>query len=93
MERARAAEASLAEHVTHKKTLEATTKKSLADMSTQLADAKALQIKAEREAHSLRDLVKSSKAMWTRELKAAKDELKAMIEQQQTQRDEVVGVI
>lgn len=76
MERARTAESSLATHVANKKALEQSTKKSLQQMTSQLADAQAAQLKADREASSLRDGVKSLRDSWTRELKAVRDEVK-----------------
>jgi hypothetical protein len=76
LERARTAESSLATHVANKKALEQSTKKSLQQMTSQLADAQAAQLKADREASSLRDGVKSLRDAWTRELKAVRDEVK-----------------
>lgn len=76
LERARTAESSLAEHQSTRKALEQSTKKSLQQMASQLADAQATQHKAEREANSLRDSVKSLKDVWARDLKGVKEEMR-----------------
>ncbi|KAK1925705.1 hypothetical protein DB88DRAFT_208250 [Papiliotrema laurentii] len=76
LERARTAESSLAQHLSTRKALEQSTKKSLQQMSAQLADAQAAQAKAESESHSLKDSVKSLKGVWARELKAAREEIR-----------------
>lgn len=76
LERARTAESSLAEHQSTRKALEQSAKKSLQQMTSQLADAQATQHKAEREANSLRDSVKSLKDVWARDLKGVKEDMR-----------------
>lgn len=73
LERARSAESSLAQHLSTKKAFEQSTKKSLQEMTAQVADAHTTQLRAEREANSLRDAVRSLREVWAREVKGVKD--------------------
>jgi len=90
LERARAAESALAEHQSTRKALEQSTKKSLQQMTSQLSDAQASQHKAEREANSLRDSVKSLKDVWARELKGVKEDMRNAQEKAKVDLDKAV---
>jgi urease accessory protein UreF len=66
----------LAQFLSTRKAVEQSTKKSLQEMTLQLTDAQSAQNKAEREANSFRDSLKSLREMWTREVKEVKDAMK-----------------
>ncbi|GFZ46046.1 hypothetical protein JCM24511_04292 [Saitozyma sp. JCM 24511] len=88
LERARTAEASLAQHVSTRKALEQSTKKSLQQMTAQLAESQSAQIKAERECNSLKDSVRSLREAWSRELRGVRDEWKRGEERNRKEREE-----
>jgi hypothetical protein len=75
-----------------RKALEQSTKKSLATMSTQLAEAQAAQRKAESQSFSQRDLFKGLKAQWAKEVKDARDEWIKGLKQEQKAREEARGM-
>lgn len=79
------------QHVSNKKSLEQTTKKSLQQMTTQMSDAQAAQHKAERECNSLRDSVKSLRDAWAREVKAVREEVKRNEERNKKEREDAVS--
>ena len=91
LERARAAESSLSTHVSTRKALELSTKKSLAQMSAQLSEAQNNQARAEREAESLREGVRSLKELWAREMTAVREEWKRGEERGRREREEAVS--
>jgi hypothetical protein len=91
LERARTAEASLAQHVSTRKALEQSTKKSLQQMTAQLAESQSAQIRAERECNSLKDSVRSLREAWSRELRGVRDEWKRGEERNRKEREEAVG--
>jgi hypothetical protein len=91
LERARTAEAGLATHVSTRKALESSTKKALAQMAAQLTDAQSNQARAEREATSLREGVKSLRDVWARDIKSVREEWKKGEEKARAEREEAVG--
>ncbi|KAK8866156.1 hypothetical protein IAR55_001307 [Kwoniella newhampshirensis] len=88
LERARTAEAALAQHQSSRKNLEQSTKKSLQHMTAQLTEAQAGQAKAERECASLRESVKSLRDVWAREVKSVREEWKRGEERGKREREE-----
>jgi S-methylmethionine-dependent homocysteine/selenocysteine methylase len=71
--------------------LEQSTKKSLNEMSTQLAEAQRDKAKAESECSALKGSVGSMKESWAREVKGLRGELKKADEGWKQERDEVLG--
>lgn len=59
-------------------------------MSAQLTESQTSQVKAEKEASSLRESVKSLREVWTRELKGVREEWRKGEEQGRRERDEAV---
>ena len=93
LERARSAEASLAEHLGQKKALEETTRKSVAEMTAQMKEAQLARAKAESESSNLRDGVRSLKDAWTREVRVIKEDMRVAEERGRKERDEAVSWI
>ncbi|ODN90222.1 hypothetical protein L198_06240 [Cryptococcus wingfieldii CBS 7118] len=88
LERARTAESAFKEISSTRKTLEQSTKKSLTDMTAQLQEAKMREMKAEREAQSLKDGVQSLKDLWARDVKGVREEMKRAEEAEREKREE-----
>ena len=61
-------------------------------MQTQLAEAQASQVRAEREAGSLRDSVKSLRDVWGREVKSVREEWRRSEEKGRKEREEAVSI-
>ena len=76
LERARKAEAELVTLKAQLKSETATTKKSLKDMETALAESTALSSKSEREYITLRDSVKVMKESWAADVAKLKEEMR-----------------
>lgn len=91
LERARSAEKDLATQMATRKTLEQTTKKSIASMTAQVAEAQHAQARAEREAASLREAVKSLRDVWAREVRVVREEWRDGKERQEREREEAVS--
>jgi hypothetical protein len=89
LERAQKAEAQAATLSGNQKELEQSTKKSLAEMSTQLAEAVRDKAKAESESSTLKSGVGGMKESWAREVKAFRAEMKKADEGWKQERDEV----
>jgi len=66
----------MAQIMSTRKAVEQATRKSLQEMNVQVTDAHAAQNRAEREANSLKDSLKSLREVWTREVKDVKDTMK-----------------
>ncbi|WVQ76989.1 hypothetical protein IAR50_006668 [Cryptococcus sp. DSM 104548] len=88
LERARTAESSLKEISTTRKALEQSTKKALAQMTADLQEAKTREMKAEREAQSLKEGVQSLKDLWARDVKGVREEMKRAEEAEREKRKE-----
>ncbi|ORY29368.1 hypothetical protein BCR39DRAFT_175626 [Naematelia encephala] len=88
LERARTAESALATHQANKKAIEQSTKKQLQAMTSQLTDSQVSQARAEREERALRESVKSLRDVWTREVKAVREEVKRTEEKGRKEREE-----
>ncbi len=91
LERARTAESSLLIHTKTHKSLEASTKKSLSAMSVQLIEAQTSQARAEREAGSLRESVRSLRDVWGREVRGVREEWRRGEERGRREREDAVG--
>jgi len=87
LDRAKKAESSLSQHQSTSRTIEQTAKKAVTTMTAQLLDAQASQAKAEREAVSLRDSVKSLRDVWAREIKTVREEWKQGTEKERKDRE------
>lgn len=87
--RARAAEATVAQHAAERKDLEARVRKSETEATTGLAEANALRQKAESEADALRGLIQSLKDAWTRDVAGYRAEVERVREETRTERDQL----
>ncbi|KAI5450040.1 hypothetical protein NCC49_003802 [Naganishia albida] len=88
LERARSAEATAATSVKERKQLEATIKKSLAEMKDKMEAATLTATRSEREAVILREAVTNLKDSWKKEVKALRAEVKEADDAVQLQRQE-----
>ena len=59
-------------------------------MTAQVADAQSTQLRAEREANSLRDAVRSLRDVWAREVKGVKD---AMAREKEKSQAEIAAAV
>ena len=91
LERAQKAEGQAASLSSNQRELEQSTKKSLAEMSTQLAEAQRDKAKAESESNALKSSVGSMKESWAREVKGLRGEMKKADEGWIQERDEVLA--
>jgi hypothetical protein len=89
LERAQKAEAQALLLSGNQKELEQSTKKSLAEMTAQLAEAQRKETKAESESSALKSSVGSMKDAWAREVKALRAEVKRADEKWRNEHDEV----
>lgn len=64
----------------------------MTQMTAQLGEAQTNQARAEREATSLRESVKSLRDVWARELKAVREEWKRGEEKGRKEREDAVGL-
>jgi predicted nucleic acid-binding Zn-ribbon protein len=89
LERAQKAESQVAMLSGNQKELEQTTKRSLAEMTSQLAEAQRREAKAESESSALRGGFGSMKDAWAREVKSLRVEVKKTEERWKSEHDQV----
>jgi F0F1-type ATP synthase membrane subunit b/b' len=75
----------------NKKQLEQSTKKAISTATTQLGEAQTAQAKAEREATSLRESVKSLRDVWAKEVRGVREEVKKGEERWRSERTVAVS--
>lgn len=91
-ERRRNAESEVAELKSTRQALEKSTKRSLQQMTAELAEAQQAQQRAESESNSLRDSVRSLREVWAREVKATRQDWKRDMENERLEREKMVRV-
>lgn len=87
--RARTAEASVTQHAAERKDLEARVRKAETEATTGLAEATMQRMKAESECDALRDMVKSLKDAWTREVAGYRAEVERVREETRAEREQM----
>lgn len=87
--RARTAEASVAQQAAERKDLEARVRKAETEATTGLAEATMQRMKAESECDALRDMVKSLKDAWTRDVAGYRAEVERVRDETRTEREQM----
>ena len=90
LERAKKAESQAATLSSNQRELEQSSKRSLAEMSTQLAEAQRDKARAESECNALKSSVGSMKESWAREVKVLRGEMRKADDGWKQERDEVL---
>lgn len=87
--RARAAEATVTQHTAERKDLETRVRKAETEATTGLAEATMQRMRAESECDALRDMVKSLKDAWTRDVAGYRAEVERVREETRAEREQM----
>ena len=80
----------MAELRSTRQALEKSTKKSLQQMTSEVAEANLAQQRAERDSTSRRDSMRSLREVWPREVKATRQDWKRDVENERSEREKMV---